>query len=161
MPEIAHTTRHNDKPILHTIAYTLDGLIDCSMMLRDEQYLTAAKTGALMLREQFLSKCMLSGRYDAQWHGSEDFICTGGAQMAIVWLKLYRSGAGAEYLAAATRMISLLVFIQRRQFKERPSTQGAIPGSFPLWGRYEPFAFPNWASKFFCDALMLEKEIVA
>jgi hypothetical protein len=51
-----------------------------------------------------------------------------------------------------------LIFIQFRGFKETEDTLGAIPGSFPIWGRYEPFAFPNWATKFFCDALMIEQE---
>jgi len=31
---------------------------------------------------------------------------------------------------------------------------GALPGSFPLWGRYEKFAFPNWGTKYFVDALL-------
>jgi hypothetical protein len=56
-------------------------------------------------------------------------------------------------------MINLLSYIQQRNINEREMTRGAIPGSFPIWGRYEPFAFPNWATKFFCDALLLEKEI--
>jgi hypothetical protein len=55
-------------------------------------------------------------------------------------------------------MTSLLIFVQTRDFKETSDTLGAIPGSFPIWGRYEPFAFPNWATKFFCDALMLGEE---
>jgi hypothetical protein len=56
-------------------------------------------------------------------------------------------------------MINLLVFIQSRPFKENENTSGAMPGSFPLWGRYEPFGFPNWATKYFCDAIMMEEEV--
>ncbi len=36
-----------------------------------------------------------------------------------------------------------------------PGIKGAIAGSFPLWGNYMTFVYPNWASKFFIDALML------
>ena len=80
--------------------------------------------------------------------------------MAIVWMKLYGVYYGKAYLEAAQRMTSLLIYIQSRGFKETEDTKGAIPGSFPIWGRYEPFAYPNWATKFFCDALILEEEVV-
>ena len=80
--------------------------------------------------------------------------------MAIVWLKLYGVYNENAYLEASQRMINLLIFVQSRGLKEDEDTLGAIPGSFPLWGRYESFAFPNWATKFFCDALMLEEEAV-
>jgi hypothetical protein len=153
-----NTVKRNDKPILHTIAYTLDGLIDGRLILKDDQYLKAAVKGADKLRDIFLSHGFLNGRYDTNWNGSEYMLCTGCAQMAIVWLKLYRVHHDKVYLDAAQRMTSLLVFIQSRDFKEKEYTLGAIPGSFPLWGRYEPFAFPNWATKFFCDALILEQE---
>ncbi len=154
-----NTVRRNDRPILHTIAYTLDGLIDSSLILDDDQYLTAAAKGAEKLRDLFLAQGFLHGRYDRNWTGSEYMICTGGAQMAILWLKLYRRNNVESFLIAARKMINLLIFIQSRQFNEKSDTLGAIPGSFPIWGRYEPFAFLNWATKFFCDALLLEAEV--
>jgi uncharacterized protein YyaL (SSP411 family) len=153
-----NTVKRNDKPILHTIAYTLDGLIDSSLILKDDQYLKSTVKGADKLRDIFLLQGFLNGRYDRNWNGSEYMICTGCAQMAIIWLKLYKHYSEKAYLDAAIRMINLLVFVQSRDFEEKEATLGAIPGSFPLWGRYEPFAFPNWATKFFCDALMLEEE---
>jgi uncharacterized protein YyaL (SSP411 family) len=153
-----NTVKRNDKPILHTIAYTLDGLIDCSLILKDDQYLKAAVKGADKLRDIFLSTGFLNGRYDRNWTGREYMLCTGSAQMAIVWLKLYGVSHDKAYLQAARRMINLLIFVQSRGFKETEDSLGAIPGSFPVWGRYEPFAFPNWATKFFCDAIMLDEE---
>jgi len=154
-----NTVKRNDKPILHTIAYTLDGLIDSGLILKDDKYIDAAVPGAMKLRDLFLSNGFLNGRYDRNWAGTEFLLCTGGAQMAIVWLKLYRRYGSDDYLTAARGMINLLIFIQSRKFREKADTLGAIPGSFPIWGRYEPFAFPNWATKFFCDALMLEGEM--
>jgi len=153
-----NTIKRNDKPILHTIAYTLDGLIDSGIILKENKYLEAAVTGAIKLCDLFLSKGFLNGRYDRNWNGTEYMLCTGCAQMAIVWLKLYRVYLDETYLEAAQRMTGQLLYIQTRGFKETTDTLGAIPGSFPIWGRYEPFAFPNWATKFFCDALMLEEE---
>jgi len=154
-----NTVKRNDKPILHTIAYTLDGLIDCGLILEEDKYFQAGETGALFLRDIFLVDGSLNGRYDSNWNGSEYMICTGCAQMAMIWLKLYKINDDENYLDAARNMLDQLIFIQSRGFKEDENTLGAIPGSFPLWGRYEPFAFPNWATKFFCDALMLHEEV--
>lgn len=154
-----NTVKRNDRPVLHTIAYTLDGLIDSGIFLKDEKYISAAEKGAAKLRDLFLMNGFLHGRYDRKWQGSENIICTGSAQMAIVWMKLYRSSGEEKYVKAAGKMIDLLIFIQNRIMKETPDTLGAIPGSYPLWGRYEPFAYPNWATKFFADALMLEDEL--
>lgn len=154
-----NTVKRNDRPILHTIAYTLDGLIDCGLKLNDEKYIKAAMKGAVVLRDAFLSRGFLNGRYNRDWIGSEYMICTGCAQMSIIWLKFYNITGESEFIEAAHKMINLLIFIQSRAFKENDDTKGAISGSFPLWGRYEPFAFPNWATKFFCDALLLEEEL--
>ncbi len=33
------------------------------------------------------------------------------------------------------------------------AVRGAIAGSYPIWGRYSRFEFPNWAAKFFVDAV--------
>jgi CheY-like chemotaxis protein len=32
---------------------------------------------------------------------------------------------------------------------------GGVAGSAPIWGRYSMFEYPNWAAKFFADALMI------
>ena len=40
-----------------------------------------------------------------------------------------------------------------------PAVRGAIKGSQPIWGRYAPFSYPNWATKFFIDAVLLLNEI--
>ena len=156
-----NTVKRNDRPILHTIAYTLDGLIDSGILLKDEKYISSAERGAVKLRDYFMLNGFLHGRYDRNWQGSEHMICAGSAQMAIIWMKLYGINGDAKYLDAARKMIDLLIFIQNRDIEETPDTLGAIPGSFPMWGRYEPFAYPNWAAKFFADALILADEMRA
>ncbi len=156
-----NTVKHNDRPILHTIAYTLEGLTDSGLLLGEPKYTAAAAPGARVLRDLFLSNGRLHGRYDRDWKGDEHFICTGGAQMSSVWMKHFRISGDDLYLEAARRMNGMLVSIQRSDSPRRRNTLGAIPGSYPMWGRYEPFAFPNWATKFFCDALMMELEMTA
>jgi hypothetical protein len=34
--------------------------------------------------------------------------------------------------------------------------RGGIAGSLPIWGDYSRFEYPNWAAKFFADALLMD-----
>jgi len=153
-----NTIKKNDKPILHTIAYTIDGILDCGILLNDHKLINAAKKSADKLFEVFNKGKYLKGRYDSNWIGSEYVITTGCAQIAIVWLKLFNLTKNVQYLNAALKMNDILIFIQERNISEASDTRGALSGSYPMWGRYEPFCFPNWATKFFVDSLFLEKE---
>ena len=36
------------------------------------------------------------------------------------------------------------------------AVRGGIAGSAPIWGDYSRFEYPNWAAKFFADALMMD-----
>ena len=38
--------------------------------------------------------------------------------------------------------------------------RGALGGSYPIWGDYMTYAFPNWAVKFFADALMIQESVM-
>jgi len=153
-----NTIKRNATPILHTIAYTIDGLLECGLLLDDKKITNAAIKSADKLFEIFGKRKYLSGRYNFNWKGSQSIICTGCAQIAIIWLKLYKFNKNIQYLNAAMKMNDILIFIQDRGNRESPNTKGAIPGSYPIWGRYEPFSFPNWATKYFADSLLLEKE---
>lgn len=146
-----NTIKHNDRPITHTIAYTLDGLVECSAHTGDARHREAALNAAQNLAELFLERGLLNGRYDGQWRGSEHLITTGCAQLAIVWSRLNHDQRMRE---ARDRMIALLMDIQARSSVGPAMVKGAVPGSFPLWGRYEKFAFPNWGTKYLADALL-------
>ncbi|MEN8225777.1 MAG: prenyltransferase/squalene oxidase repeat-containing protein [Bacteroidota bacterium] len=154
-----NTVKHNDRPILHTIAYTIDGLLDCGVYLDERKYIDAARKAADVLRDKFEQDGYLHGRYNSQWEGSEHMILTGCAQMSIIWLKIAHYAGNKYYAETAMKMNTLLIFLQNRKLrKESANTAGALSGSYPFWGKYEPFAFPNWGTKYFADAIMLEEE---
>ena len=81
-------------------------------------------------------------------------ITTGGAQLAVAWQRLARAGMDSAYAHAAARMRGLLVALQACTAEGPPDGRGALTGSHPLWGRYEKFACPNWATKYLADALL-------
>lgn len=149
-----NTERHNERPITHTIAYTVDGLIECAAHVRHEVMMDRATRTANVLLEKFLKDGWLHGRYDGQWRGSESLITTGSAQFAICWAWLHRITGEARYLDGLQRMTDLLVAMQGANNAGPADAHGALSGSFPIWGRYENFAFPNWGTKYFADALL-------
>ena len=79
--------------------------------------------------------------------------------MSIAWMKIFILNGEQDYLLAARKMIDLLIRIQNNEEHATENSLGAISGSYPIWGKYEPFAFPNWATKYFADALILEQNI--
>jgi len=153
-----NTLKHNDRPIIHTIAYTIDGIWSCGVILGDESIRSVAQKSADKLLAVFEKQGYLNGRFNKNWQGSETIITTGCAQMAVIWAKIFLHTHDEKYRKAVIRMNDFLIRVQ--QLNNKPTnTRGALPGSFPLWGRYEPFAFPNWAAKYFADSLLYEKTI--
>ena len=75
--------------------------------------------------------------------------------MALCWLRLFQFTGQRDYREAAGRAIA---YVKRTQRIEEADdvVRGAIPGSAPIWGAYSRFEFPNWAAKFFADALMMD-----
>lgn len=149
-----NTIRHNDRPITHTIAYTIDGLLESYVRLGGEELLRAAQRAADPLRDRFLQEGALHGRYDNAWRGSEAAITTGCAQLSVAWWRLHAITGEARYKEAAEGMLRWLVQVQALGMCGPLGGRGAVTGSFPLWGRYEKFACPNWAQKYLADALL-------
>ena len=149
-----NTVKHNERPITHTIAYTIDGLLECFAHSADERLLEAARRPAEAFLELFERHGSLNGRYDAHWQGSEASITTGCAQLAIAWARLHRLTGEARWRDGCEWMVRWLVGVQQLSVHGPAPMHGAVTGSFPLWGRYEKFACPNWAQKYLADALL-------
>jgi hypothetical protein len=140
----------------HTIAYTIAGVLLSSLLLgRGDGVEAAARAADGMLR-RFEDSGSLPGLLDRAWRPVEHAQClTGNCQMALIWLLLYRHGGARNYFDAAVRALDLVKAAQDLD-NPNPGLRGGIGGSHPIWGSYIPRALPNWATKFFIDA-MLEK----
>jgi len=149
----------NTRPLLHTIAYTMEGLLEAGVSLGDERFTSAARQAADALLARQLPNGSLSGRFDSEWNGTATWSClTGDAQTAIVWLRLHELTDDARYLQAARRMNRYLSTTQNLDAAD-PGIRGGIKGSQPIWGEYGPYEYLNWAAKFFADSLMIELRI--
>lgn len=147
------------RPLLHTIAYTMEGLVGAGRRLGEERFYNAAMRAARALAERQRRDGSLAGRFDETWRPAGGWSClTGDAQTAIVWLHLYEATNDRLWLDAAVRINRFLMSVQVMESRD-PGMFGAIKGSHPIWAEYAPFEFPNWAAKFFADALMLQARL--
>jgi len=146
-------------PLLHTIAYAIEGLLECATLTENKTWLLGTMKPADVLLKEFEAKGSLSGAYKNKWKGTAKYrSLTGEAQMAVVWLRLFQITENRRYLTGASKMNESLEQLQST-YSDNPGINGGIKGSHPIWGGYATFTYPNWAAKFFCDALLLEEKI--
>ena len=146
--------RTGQDPFTHTIAYTAEGLLESGLILDERRYVAAAEQVARVLLEEQRPDGSLASTYDAAWQPTSRSSClTGNCQVALLWLRLYGLSAEPRYLDAARRAIVFVASTQDVQ-TSNPNIRGAIAGSYPIYGRYERMKYPNWAAKFFIDALL-------
>jgi rhamnogalacturonyl hydrolase YesR len=142
-------------PFLHTIAYTIEGLLECAALTRNKTWFEAAIKPAEVLLIKFETEGPLSGIYNDKWKGTAEYRClTGEAQMSVCWLRLFQLTGEGKYSDAALKLNDALKNLQNSKSKNR-GIRGGIKGSHPIWGGYSPFVYPNWAANFFARALML------
>ncbi len=117
------------------------------------------------LMRRFEIKGYLAATFNPRWHETASYEClTGNAQIARAWLRLYQITDDARYLSSALKLNRRL---KRTQLLAPigKGIRGGIKGSHPIWGsragHYARFTYPNWAAKFFIDALLLEEQIMA
>jgi hypothetical protein len=148
--------RPGAKAFTHTIGYTLWGLLEAARVLGPDgqRYADAAlRTGGVLLRKAELQGG-LAGAYDPDWRGDRWYAClTGHCQVAQAWMRAAELLDDLRYLNAACKALRAVIDAQRIRSLD-PNLYGAIPGSRPLWGRYLAMRYPNWAPKFFVDALL-------
>jgi hypothetical protein len=143
-----------DPAFTHTIAYTLQGLLEAAALTGDwGRYGEPTEDGLRALaRLAEGADGRLPGRIDDDWQGSASYVClTGNAQIA--WALLELAGRGdAGLTTAAVALTDYVVGAQR--LRGPGGIRGAVGGSSPLWGRYMFMRYPNWAAKYLCDALL-------
>jgi len=147
-------------PLTHTIAYTIEGLLEAGLQLADQRYIEAARLAANALRRKQLEDGFLRARFGAGWNSSLNWSClTGTAQMALVWLRLYQTYSDEQDLSAA---LAANKYVKQRQPLRAPlpGVRGGVAGSYPIYCEYEPYRNLNWAVKFFADSLMLAEQLV-
>lgn len=144
--------RRGGTAFTHTVAYTLEGFFECSLLLGERQILERTIASAEALLAVRVRAGRTAGRYGAGWAGDYSFCCpVGTAQFSIFFNRLWQHTQAEKYRRASSDLLDESV--QYQSLGEKRNTRGALPGSAPFWGPYLRFRYPNWGVKFLLDAL--------
>jgi hypothetical protein len=145
-------------PLTHTIGYVLRGVVEAYRFSADDAFFDAAHRTATALLKAQSAEGALPGRLDCKWAPAADWCClTGNVQIAHCWLMLHRMKPNMEFLRAGKAANR---YVRRTIHIEGPAgIRGGVKGSFPVWGEYLTWEYPNWAAKFFLDSCLLENSL--
>jgi folate-dependent phosphoribosylglycinamide formyltransferase PurN len=147
--------------VTHTIAYTLAGVLHTSAVFGIERGVDAVRVAARAIARRLELNGSLPGVLDHRWRARSRYVClTGNAQMALIWLRLHALDPEPLLLNAALKAIDEVKRAQPMTHPN-PGIRGGIPGSNPIWGDYIRLGLPNWAAKFFIDALLTKEAALA
>lgn len=146
-------------PLLHTIAYTMQGLLGIGGLVGRSDFVEAAALTADALIRLMDTDGFIPGRIDSDFRGAASWSClTGTAQTSIVWAHLH-GVTGQEKYREALRRANQYLMARHDIANNDPRIRGGVPGSWPVWGGYGRFQILNWATNFLAGALMLELEL--
>ncbi len=148
-------------PFTHTIAYAIRGILESGLILGSESFIDSALKAATAIAKVQRGDGWLAGTLDDDWSSTARYCClTGVAQMCIIWHRAADECNATKLKDSARRGIDYLKSNHHITGKKDPK-DGGIAGSTPIWGGYSRFEFPNWAAKFFADALMMNMTQIA
>jgi hypothetical protein len=146
-------------PVLHTYVYTVQGVLEAGLLLHRQDFVDRAVLSSQALGRSQSSDGSLPGRVRYDFSSSGFRCLTGIAQQVIVWGRLRQvgdqRGDWARHSAAA------LDYLRKVQV-DKPGhvNNGGFAGSRPVWGPYMRFRYPNWAVKFYLDAVIANAQLM-
>ncbi len=151
----------SDAPLTHTLGYTLQGILEVAAAEGREDLLDAVERSMTALVPGIGRSGYLPGRHYADWTPAAFSSClTGSAQLAIVAYRLFELRGMPVYRETADRLLNFLKGLQALS-AEDANVVGALAGSFPLFGEYMRGGYPNWATKYLLDALLVQERVAA
>ena len=147
---------YNERPFTHTIAYAMRGFLEAGDFLKEDKYVEAALKAARALLKKQKRNGSWAGQFNRKWRPQCRWSClTGNSQLAINFIRLFEITEEKKFFESAQRANRFNMSVQDIDTDD-PHIRGGIPGSWPIDGKYHPYQYPNWAAKFFADALMAE-----
>jgi hypothetical protein len=147
-------------PLLHTISYTLQGILEVGISAGREEYVQSARRAVDALLARVRDDGFIPGRFFSDWSPACFSSClTGSAQLAVVCYRLYEHLQERRYWSAAELLANYLKPLQCMH-STNPALNGALPGSFPFFGSYMTAGYPNWATKYLLDALLFQDRLM-
>jgi len=149
---------HSDMPLTHTIGYVLQGVLEVGILAERADFISAAKQGLSGAVSSMLENGYLSARLNNKWKPQEQYVClTGSVQLAILCFRFAEQLNDTSFIESGHKLTN---FVKATQLltTDNDAMQGAIAGSYPIMGDYMTAGYPNWATKYFIDALILQNQ---
>ena len=142
------------RPLLHTIAYTMQGLVGIGRITGRKEFIAGARRTAEALLSLMDADGFIPGRIDRELRSASTWCClTGTAQTSIVWSQLAALTCDDHFDQAAEQANRYLM-ARHDITNSDANIRGGVAGSWPVWGDYGRFKVLNWATKFFIDAIL-------
>jgi hypothetical protein len=142
----------------HGIAYVLRGLLQVHLLTHRQDILDAVLQAAVAVRDKFEAEGWLASEIGPDWAFKSRHVClTGCAQLAIIFFRLAMLTKDPRFIAPAEQLIAQVAATQKTKEFQAVDYVG-VAGSYPIYGAYAPLQYPNWATKFMVDALLVRKQ---
>ena len=151
-----NSLERTDMALTHTLGYSLQAFLEVGILANRDDFVSAAKSSVDAVIPIVSQNGFLHGSHYSDWGPAMFSSClTGSAQLAIVMYRLADHLGESKYQCIADQLVN---FLKARQIVGSPNDNinGAIAGSFPILGQYMTRGYPNWATKYLLDALMLQ-----
>jgi len=149
----------SDAPLTHTIGYTLQGVLEVGMLARRDDFIAAVRLCVDHIMPRISSEGYLPALFYDDWEPAAFSSClTGSAQIAVVCYRLFQHTGLNPYRQCADQLVNYLKALQSVD-SPLDAVNGALSGSFPLFGAYMRGGYPNWATKYLLDALLLQDQV--
>ena len=146
----------NNNTLTHNIGYILEGLIETAHHLNDLSIIDKTDITLKKLCELIDDKGNINSRYSDNWQtASKDNCLTGSSQIAISLLKSNNIKKNDNFRKKALLILDNLKTYQNNYLENFGGGIGAMWGSWPINGNYQPYEAINWANKFFIDLINL------
>src|SRR5262249_35637172 len=137
------------------------GLLEIHCISGRKSYLEAVRCTAERIISVYDAQHYLASEIGENWEFLSRHLClTGCAQLAIVFFRLYGLEGDKRHLDAGLKLLGDVSATQDVTSPGKPY-YGGIKGSRPIYGRYAPLQYPNWATKFFIDALLAKRAVLS
>lgn len=144
-----------DMALTHTVAYAMRGILEVGVASNTPRFVEHALVMGREVAAKQNSIGSLSAYISPLWEPLNKWTCvTGNSQMAINWLRLAKVTGESHFVEHARSANRFNMSIQ--DLGGSGETRGALKGSYPIGEEYMTWRYPNWAAKFFVDALMFE-----
>ena len=146
-------------PLTHTVAYTIQGLLEIGVLCERADFITAATNAAHKMRALVNPETgALPGQIEAPYCSAAEWTsATGNAQMAVIWFRLAQITGDSSWQEPARAATRFNCSLQELDINSpNPGRRGGLRGSYPGHLGYGRFRYMNWTQKFHLDALLAQ-----